>query len=325
MNNFFASLHAERVLSFSNWRYRLLHWTFLINPKTVEESPLPKFLYSHYCPLFHFTNLLFVLTFLVPLIPVLQLAIVVGIALARALHTLASYFEDTIISRRQERTPAKKSISRLFREISHVTEASFNFFWNNVVAEGWEVTAEDRATWESRWSDMRAAQAEAREKRAIAAEARKNRIIFWSHISSVVFKAILIVGGAIIGGAALYTCVFYVVPAMATGALWAIKKLYAGMFVDWFAIGWVVLKLVLAGAILAGGAVAIFYALRWLARRSYLDAIINPFRTLKSFAAMPFVAAGNGLANAIESSLEFVSILFSENCPPIKIVNDEEE
>lgn len=56
--NILATIKADRELTFDYWRYRLLHFSFGINPKTPEESFLPKFLYTHYCPLFHITNLL---------------------------------------------------------------------------------------------------------------------------------------------------------------------------------------------------------------------------------------------------------------------------
>ena len=58
MNRFIKALKKERKLSMNHWRYRLLHTTFWCNPKTPAESPLPNFLYTHYCPLFHCTNLL---------------------------------------------------------------------------------------------------------------------------------------------------------------------------------------------------------------------------------------------------------------------------
>lgn len=64
MESILARIKGERKLSFNSFRYRILHWSFFLHwpfakaPKTPAESPLPNFLYTHYCPLFHLTNLL---------------------------------------------------------------------------------------------------------------------------------------------------------------------------------------------------------------------------------------------------------------------------
>jgi hypothetical protein len=51
------SIFGTRELSLKHWRYRTLHWCFNVKGlDTPEESPLPNYLYSHYCPLFHLTN-----------------------------------------------------------------------------------------------------------------------------------------------------------------------------------------------------------------------------------------------------------------------------
>lgn len=55
------AIKAPKNLSFYHWRYRILHWVFNVGAKTPEESPLPNYLYTHYCPLFHLTNILFLL------------------------------------------------------------------------------------------------------------------------------------------------------------------------------------------------------------------------------------------------------------------------
>jgi len=45
-------------LNFNHWRYKTLHWAFGINPTHPDESKLPNCFYTHYCPLFHLTNLI---------------------------------------------------------------------------------------------------------------------------------------------------------------------------------------------------------------------------------------------------------------------------
>lgn len=64
MESILAKIKGEKKLSFNSFRYRILHWSFFLHwpfrkaPKSPSESPLPQFLYTHYCPLFHLTNLL---------------------------------------------------------------------------------------------------------------------------------------------------------------------------------------------------------------------------------------------------------------------------
>lgn len=52
------AIKGEKKMSFHHWRYRLLHWAFGEKADTPEQSGLPRFLYTHYCPLFHLTNLI---------------------------------------------------------------------------------------------------------------------------------------------------------------------------------------------------------------------------------------------------------------------------
>lgn len=56
--NILEAIKGDRKMSLNHWRYRLLHWFFGINPATPAESSLPKQFYTHYCPLFHVTNLI---------------------------------------------------------------------------------------------------------------------------------------------------------------------------------------------------------------------------------------------------------------------------
>ncbi len=68
------SIKADRKLTLNHWRYKLLHWTFGINPSCPEDSNLPPMFYTHYCPLFHLTNLI---TIFSPLILCVKIAIAI--------------------------------------------------------------------------------------------------------------------------------------------------------------------------------------------------------------------------------------------------------
>ena len=66
------SIFGEKRISLKHWRYRLLHWCFNVRDiELPEDSPLPDYLYSHYCPFFHLTN--FIALFSLPILTIKSL------------------------------------------------------------------------------------------------------------------------------------------------------------------------------------------------------------------------------------------------------------
>lgn len=62
-------VHGPKNLSLNHWRYRVLHY---VHNKTQGQRSydLPAFLYTNYCPLFHYTNFL---VLLIPLVYVIRM------------------------------------------------------------------------------------------------------------------------------------------------------------------------------------------------------------------------------------------------------------
>jgi hypothetical protein len=71
INELIEKIKGPKKLSFNHWRYKTLHWAFGINPKAPMFSPLPQCFYTHYCPLFHLTNLIVIFS---PFIMMLKFA-----------------------------------------------------------------------------------------------------------------------------------------------------------------------------------------------------------------------------------------------------------
>lgn len=69
------SIKSDKKLSFDHWRFKTLHWCFGINPASPWQSPLPQYLYTKYCPLFHLTNLIVI--FCIPIFFIKVLTFVV--------------------------------------------------------------------------------------------------------------------------------------------------------------------------------------------------------------------------------------------------------
>lgn len=74
LHEIIKGIKSEKKMSLKHWRYRVMHWTFGVKVDEHfdwERSPLPRFLYTHYCPLFHLTNMIAIfspLIFLVKLV-----------------------------------------------------------------------------------------------------------------------------------------------------------------------------------------------------------------------------------------------------------------
>src|SRR5205814_97384 len=82
---------ADRRMSVDHWRFRLLYWCFNVAPGTPpDRSGLPMFMFRHYCPLFHLTNLIAVLS---PLIFALRIIFACSWFAGKTLHAAWSVVE----------------------------------------------------------------------------------------------------------------------------------------------------------------------------------------------------------------------------------------
>ncbi|RDJ34967.1 MAG: hypothetical protein DWQ19_09030 [Crenarchaeota archaeon] len=95
VNSLLESIKGDKTLTFDHWRYRILHWCFGVSPATPAESPLPSFLYTHYCPLFHLTNLITIFSPVIFAAKVLYVVVsLIGSVFAAIVRTVAPVVEQ---------------------------------------------------------------------------------------------------------------------------------------------------------------------------------------------------------------------------------------
>ena len=107
VNSLLDSVKGDRQMSFNSFRYRLLHWCFGINPKTPAESNLPKMLYTHYCPLFHLTNLIAIFSPIILMckifyVTAILLSYKVTLALLKALDKITDPIAEWVVERKAQ-------------------------------------------------------------------------------------------------------------------------------------------------------------------------------------------------------------------------------
>lgn len=315
-----AAIKAPRQLSFANWRYRILHWAFGVTPESPAESPLPKFLYTHYCPLFHLTNLILLG---LPLVIVAKVSWVVGRTVFRGLEWMKSKHDFRVAARKAANPQAEiaKTVAEMFKMMVKDTTFSFDFFWQ----DSGHKTGDSKESWKERWDRHRADLAAAKEVASKRAEKRRERIIFWSHVSGVVFRGAFYVGAAAAIVFTAYTMIFYAIPWSFSVACSGWDFLCGLATSNWLDGLLTALKCLCIGAVcvagLAGGV--------WFVRRYGNADVGKPMMAAVTGAFSPVKQAGGGLLNwtkgAVDGGAEFASMFFAENCPPITIVDEIDE
>lgn len=323
------SIKGERKLSFDCWRYRLLHWTFNVkdpDPKRPQDTGMPKFLYTHFCPLFHLTNLIAILS---PLILCLKIAVVIFKAIGYATRgvpwgKMKAAFNKLKLKRNQdvhvaayiptaedERLMAIKDICEWESGIE------FIHFWNARFVRYNILKQEDV---EKIFNETMPKVMEARKRAKARKDKLRERMIFWTNFSRVFIKWSL--NAFYIGLVMFVLYGLYLVAGPAWDLVsWIASGIYS-LFTDEVSLGvlWAGCKIALWGAVFIG----ITYALcrlGWIQR--FADALLAGLSKL----CPPFYLVGylfGWIGSGFRSVKEFVSMFYEENCPPIVLVSSEE-
>lgn len=320
----FELIKAERKLSYSNWRYRLLHWTFGVEVKNnilINKGPrLPNFLYTHYCPLFHLTNILLVLS---PIILVYKLLIklmfycgVICKPILEFIHKLKQNY--TIVQRDEEYL---KRQEKLFI-IKHLKEYQSIWGWDSnpdiILAYfkpyNIKYLSDDEIvnTYIDSCKKILAARTLLEQKQNL----RQQRILLWVTISRVVLKAIMIGITTICILAASYIVLFHGIPIMLKVFTWFVLVV---TFITTHIIDFLLITGIIGG---------IFFGVMWLLfqiqekENTIINKILLPFcNIIVDGICAPFKFT----AKTFEICSSFVSQVYEENCPPITIVNETDE
>ncbi len=354
ISDLIQAIKGPKRMSFKHWRYRLLHWCFSVNPNPANQygSPLPRFLYTHYCPLFHLTNLI---ALFAPLIIVCKTAWfifrytwVVLDAIAGAITAAAGYIakkyrnrpraepskeqidaalaKETELRLQRRRSEDRKLLVRLVRR--HAAYAD-NF---DALYCSWQYHSDHKSLSEQEarqlWEKVAPAIKAAEEHRQASEERRKRWLVFWVNFSRIFVKCTLNILYVLLFAVCAYALAFWVVPC-----LWFVAKLIVGflcslVWSDLVEVARIVGKVLLGIGILVVVVAAIIKFFMWA---KVLTKLGDSFVELGGVIAPPFVAIGGATSACcryclgfVNGCAEFVAVFYEENCPPITIVSEEE-
>jgi hypothetical protein len=345
------SIKGERVMGFGHWRYRLLHWCFNVknpDPKNPYETGLPKFLYTHYCPLFHLTNLIAILS---PVILGVKVFVAVVAAFFGALAAIpwAAIAErvfkviDWVAKRLPERKAVEEGPAVPERPRVRTKGEERQFLINVLCDSGWDTFPPFEAYWSHNCYHFQAmTQPEvqavydewvarinaARLKRKERKDRLRQRLIFWTNFSRVFVKwamNVLYIGLALLVAYGVYHLAGPVLDFVS----WVLGGLWWGLTESnfWGSVWWVVKY----GGMLAILSVFVGGLMYGLLKIGFIERFAVLLCRGLGTALMPAGFAWHLLCRlfrwfgkGVVGVGEFVSMFYEENCPPIKLVSNEE-
>ncbi len=302
--NVWEMIKSDRKLSLNHWRYRLLHWFFCVESRYV----LPQMFYTHYCPLFHMTNLIVAISPVVLLIRCFYFYMVKPIAYAvTRLFQLASNCIPSY--------PIDKSAARRHQELLYLTcciegnECYLTDFERLYRVHQTMFVEYSEEELKVLWVQV-VANYQARIERAKYMKAKLyDRVIYAVNMSRILFKCAFNVLYAVLFCAVLYAIYKMHKPAYEL-------FLFAGQVLQ--EINWRDFLEMLG--ILTMSMVACYFAYSML---QFIPSS-NTVRETKTYAwitrFMEYVE--NLIYNCAVSVKNFVSILYEENCPSITLEED---
>ncbi len=313
MFNLLQNIKADKEISLKSWRYRVLHWFWGVDG--VEEKA-PQVFYTHFCPLFHATNLIVILF---PLIMLWKIfcsiisIIVLGVkwinnkldnikfpVLKSAVPELSS--EDR--QKLEESCMIKwfKSKKRYLEETLLTDQNAFLRCYSSNHVFGDELLIQV-------WENVRQKFLKSLVKYQEQEKLLRARIAFWVGFSQAFFKITLNILYVLLAVGVLY---FGIPLAIKLGGL------VGWLFMMCLNVNW--LEVLSRLGLFSGGigvGLGIVYVLiknQWVFNKISGPIILG----IEIFGViLSFVFRG------IEKFLKFISVFYEENCPKITIVEEE--
>lgn len=310
INGLIEQIKGPKKLTFDHWRYKTLHWCFGINPKTKWESKLPDAFYSHYCPLFHLTNLIVIFS---PFIMFIKLILGLVRLVKYAFDQTAKVIVCVFLTRKHKPLTRKQLLERemknkivFYIESGLSKEFIFSEFYSVYSEEDFskeEFEVYYNAVVKSLEKQKLMDEIKEKEKKAL-----KERMYFWVNFSSVFFKCglnVFYIFAALISAYGLYK--FAVLLSCYSlgyylSLLWGFTKIF--LFVGFL-------------AVILMGLVHLFEKVKF-SHRIYNIIPVN-------LAGKWICIFGNFIADTIESIADFFGAFYENNCPPIILEESEEE
>lgn len=328
LEGFIAAIKGPKKLSLNHWRYRLLHWFANVEVTHADQSELPRCLYTHYCPLFHLTNLMvFFAPFLFVFRLLIQLFIIIAPYIGAGLYVVSKIVEAIIATlklpeRAKVAAPVEpevvdeellelmrrreiNSIPRLMLKLG--SDRDFDDFWYKFSSKFKVLKCGDAAIhWTKFREEILAAQEKSKERRKKLNE----QLVFWVGFSKAFIQALMWVAYGALGLGVVYVTLFWIVPFVAWLA-------YIMLTVDWLFVSWVLLKVFIGAGMLIGAIYLLFRSMKSERVRKY---VAPPVSIVAEVSGAVFVS----VMKVIGGTIDFVHMFYENNCPPITIVEDAE-
>ena len=356
MNSILAAIKEDHKLSFNHWRYRLLHWYFNVSPTCVEDSPINRVFYTHYCPLFHITNLIAIFSPIIMLVKFFwvfgEFAAVNSVKVYCSVRTAArslleqSGFKEYLEQRnqllvdKQVATYKKKMHLKAIKAFKNILmtagKKDFEDCWEFAIylrdAKGEDVfnylkKKQAENIWEANKNQIALIQQRQliiAERQETLRKRRQEQLAFWVGFSRIFIKGSL---NVIYGSLFLGVC----------------YGTYLAIAPTWFALCWIgagisaVFSWIMSISIYDTVAFITNFGFRGIVLAgvlylSYRGLKAIPFKPLLKKSCLPFEVVGQiGCSfwkwsnDTFDNSIEFVKMFYEENCPAIVIVKESEE
>lgn len=351
--NLLASIKEDHRMTLNHWRYRVLHWCFNVNPSSPNESPLSRAFYTHYCPLFHVTNLIVIFSpaiFAGKVFWVFGEYGITGAAIGvNKLHDYSMFLfehsgiKENMNNRLEKMLQEKKNLvnrnkqnrrakQKFLEIIKNSPDRDFDSCWELAVYNRdengcWYYLKEEEA--KELWDKNSTAITVIREQHVINQQKyealrkrRQEQLAFW-----VEFSRIFIKGGLNVFYFIMFLTVCYATYIIA-GPTWMVLKTVCGGIAYCFGL----LMEINLFSFLTMAANNLF-RIAAVAATSFLGySLIRmiPFTSLLKKVCFPFEVVGeigvsfiNWVVGIHNGTVEFIKMFYEENCPAIIIVKDE--
>lgn len=313
--NILQAIKSKRKLTFGHWRYRLLHWTFGEKATSPEKSTLPSFLYTHYCPLFHITNVLLLLSPVTFLLKLLVLSFsYIGKFLDYVSPKVKSVIPKRVVSDKEQ---LLKQLHFLVTEIEYTP----NLF--DTMYESYKDTfpkSFDKETVKKYFELLYNKYAEREKEKQARKQARYNLFVRLASVGSLLVKGLCILAYLflIVSTIGIFTTLTLAVfPYIVSSAIFCFYNL------DIIFLG------VLAVTVFGGATGFIGYHVyksEWFGKfltktENVMTADLTP---PGGFIKMAATNTADGVYDFFGGIKDFFSVLYEDNCPPIEIVTGEE-
>jgi hypothetical protein len=321
------SIKEERKLSFNHWRYRILHWAFNTdppNPKNLDLicNGIPKFLYTHYCPLFHLTNLIALLS---PLILFFKVVWVVLCALYACLDlipwgSIKAFFAGFFPPPKAKKVHSKPELTAEMERricIKYICE------WHSDLESFlacYCFTLLSKEDVINTYNEYMHKVLRAREEAELRKKKWRETIIFWTNFSQVFIKWALNL--VYLGLAAILLGLVYLIAYPVFSFICWVPGFVLWLFEDGvsWVIVWMTVKLLFWSTIVMG-------VISVLVRTGIAGKFFaNVFHGLKYIMPPTYIVTVpfNWIVQSGVNAIEFIAMFYEENCPPVTIISEEE-